>query len=159
MRSAQGHPQKAHACLRYMAAKRLLIYIPEPVKATMRISYIQNLALKWLVELPLLPQEGLKRLYGSPASPRAYWGHVAFPYTMLMAFDLAFKLCFPKGTNTGSRVTSDFSSSPLTTLRNHGVTEKSLLMVLLAGGAWRGSGRRSKPGHLVSLGFHPCRYV
>lgn len=128
-----------------MGAKRLLIYIPEPVKATVRISYIQNLALKWLVELPLLPQEGLKRLHGSPASPRECWGHVASPYTMLMTFDLAFKHRFPKGTNTGSRVTSDSSSSPLTTLRNHGVIEKSLLMALWGEMHGEGVGRDQSP--------------
>ena len=89
-------PKKAHACLHYLAAKSLLIYNPEPVKATVRISYIQNLAPKWLAEWPLLPQEGQKRFYESPASPGEYWQHVVFPYTSLMAFDLAFKLVSPK---------------------------------------------------------------
>lgn len=119
MRSAQGHPKKAHTCLRYLAAKRLLIYIPEPVIASVRISYIQKLAPKWLVELPPLPQEGLTRHCGSPASPRECWGHIMLPYAILMSFNLAFKLCFPKGPNTRSRVASDFSSSLLNTLRNH----------------------------------------
>lgn len=150
MRSAQIHTKKACTHLHYLAPKRL------PTMSTLNV---QSLAPKWLAELPPLTQEGLKRLCGSPTSPREEWKHVIFPHTILMSFNHACKLCYPKSTNSRCGVTSEFSSSPLTTIRNHGCHRKSLLLCLLGSVARKGNGQRSKISLLFNLDLHHCRYV